>query len=198
MVMSAAKDAQQQMETQPKSPPTAKLPSEAEQAKHRLTHVPFANWCASCISHRSRPDRHESTGISHGWTVPTVSFDYYTKVDGQDVTDQETPDSVLSLIIVDSHTGFIAYVPLQAKSQLDHMNRELIQFIQRLGYSEVILRCDNEPPILQLQRLATKTRQSRGLKTTIPSMFCPLSLGRSGWTIWQMKQKFSVWLQWVC
>ena len=25
------------------------------------------------------------------------------------------------------------------------MNRELIQFIQRLGCSEVILRCDNEP-----------------------------------------------------
>ena len=29
----------------------------------------------------------------------------------------------------------------------------------------LLLRCDNEPAILQLQRLATKTRQSMGLKT---------------------------------
>ena len=50
-------------------------------------------------------------------------------------------------------------------NQLDHMNRELVQFIQRLGHSDVVLRCDNETAILQLQRLATKTRQSMGLKT---------------------------------
>ena len=34
-----------------------------------------------------------------------------------------------------------------------------------LGHSDVVLRCDNETAILQLQRLATKTRQSMGLKT---------------------------------
>ena len=45
------------------------------------------------------------------------------------------------------------------------MNRELVQFAQRLGYSEVIFRCDNERAILQLQRLAVKTRQNMVLKT---------------------------------
>ena len=170
MVLAASKDAQQQMERQPKVPPTAELPSEAEQAKHRLTHLPYASWCTSCVTHRARPDRHETTGISHEGTVPTISFDYfYTKSDGQDVLDEESPNSVLSLIIVDSLTGFVSCVPLQSKNQLDHMNRELTQFIQRLGYSEVILRCDNEPAILQLQRLTTKTRQSMGLKTTMSS-----------------------------
>ena len=149
MVMAAAKDAQQQMERQPRAPPTAEPPDEAEQARHRLTHIPYANWCTSC---RARPDRHETTGISHEGAIPTISFDYfYTKVDGNDITDQESPDAMFSLIIVDSHTGFIACVPLQAKSQLDHMNRELVQFIQGLGYSEVILHCDNEPSILQPQ-----------------------------------------------
>lgn len=44
-----------------------------------------------------------------------------------------------------------------------------MQFIQRLGYNNVILRCDNEPSILQLQRLATRTRQSMDLKTTMTS-----------------------------
>ena len=61
---------------------------------------------------------------------------------------------VLSLIIVCSATGFISCVPLQSKNHLDHMNRELVQLIQRLGHSDVVSRCDNEPAILQLQRLA--------------------------------------------
>ena len=49
------------------------------------------------------------------------------------------------------------------------LNRELVQFAQRLGHSELIFRCDNEPAILQLQRLATKTRQAMGLKTRMTS-----------------------------
>ena len=71
--------------------------------------------------------------------------------------------------MVCSATGFVACLPLQGKGQLEYMNRELVQFIQRLGYSEVILRCDNEPAILQLQRLTAKTRQSMGLRTRASS-----------------------------
>ena len=44
-----------------------------------------------------------------------------------------------------------------------------MQFAHRLGHGEVIFRCDNEPAILQLQRLATKTRQAMGLKTRMTS-----------------------------
>ena len=45
----------------------------------------------------------------------------------------------------------------------------MIQFIQMLGHSEVILHCDNEPSILQLQRLSQRTRQAMGLKTRVSS-----------------------------
>ena len=165
MVMAAAKDSQKELEREPHAPPTAEPPSELEQAKHRLTHFPYANWCPSCLMHRARPNRHERTGESHEGSIPTISFDFfYTKADGQEEPTEETPDSVFSLFIVCGATGFISFVPLQSKNQLDHMNRELVQFIQQLGFSDVVLRCDNEPAILQLQRLATKTRQSMGLK----------------------------------
>ena len=56
------------------------------------------------------------------------------------------------------------------------MNRELVVFAQRLGHSEVIFRGDssmwqwaNEPAILQLQRRATKTRQSMGFEARMSS-----------------------------
>eukprot|EP00435_Cladocopium_sp_Y103_P044674 s1582_g12.t1 len=170
LVISASRDAQQQLQRQPKAPPAADLPSESEQAAHRLTHLPFAAWCPSCLAHRARQNRHERTGESHSHAVPTVSFDFfYTKADGDEEPDETTPDTVLSLVIVCSQTGYTACVPLQHKNQLDLMNRELVQFVQRLGHSECNLRCDNEPAILQLQRLATRTRQSMGLKTKMSS-----------------------------
>ena len=170
MVMATAKDAKQEMERQPSARPAVTPPSEAEQALHRLTHLPYANWCPSCLSQRGRPDRHERTRESHAGEVPTVSFDFfYTRADGEEEPDENTPDAVLGLIMVCSATGFVACVPLQGKGQLEYMNRELVQFIQRLGYSEVILRCDNEPAILQLQRLTAKTRQSMGLRTRVSS-----------------------------
>ena len=121
---------------------------------------------ASCLAHRARPDRHVRSGESHADATPTISFDFfYTKADGQEEPDENTPDTVLALIMVCSQTSYTSCVPLQGKNQLDLMNRELIQFAQRLGHSEIVLRCDNEPAILQLQRLAAKTRQSMGLKT---------------------------------
>ena len=166
MVLAASKDAQQQLSRQAHGPPSAELPSEAEQAAHRLTHVPYASWCPSCLAHRARPDRHVRSGESHADATPTISFDFfYTKADGQEEPDENTPDTVLALIMVCSQTSYTSCVPLQGKNQLDLMNRELIQFAQRLGHSEIVLRCDNEPAILQLQRLAAKTRQSMGLKT---------------------------------
>ena len=113
MVMAAAKDSQKELEREPHAPPTAEPPSELEQAKHRLTHLPYSNWCPSCLMHRAH--RHERTGESHEGSIPTISFDFfYTKADGQEELTEETPDSVLSLIIVCSVTGFISCVPLQS------------------------------------------------------------------------------------
>ena len=54
-------------------------------------------------------------------------------------------DSITSLIVVDSHSSFLSCVPMEGKAQLDHANREIIKFVQMLGYSEIILHCDNEP-----------------------------------------------------
>ena len=136
-----------------------------EQSQHRLTHLPFKSWCPSCLAHRARSDKHERSGESHSGPVPTISFDFFfTKSDGKDAKGDE-PNKITSLIVVDSHTSFVACVPLEGKAQLDHANREVIKFVQMLGYSEIILHCDNEPAILQLKRLVLKTRQSMALKT---------------------------------
>ena len=165
IVMAASREAQAQQQRHPLAPVSAEVPSQFEQAQHRLTHIPYQAWCPSCISHRARADRHERTGESHAGPVPTTSFDYfYTKSDGQSAQ-EEDPDTITALVVVDSHSGFVSCIALEKKSQLDHANREIIKFIQMLGCSEVILHCDNEPSILQLKCLILRTRQAMGLKT---------------------------------
>ena len=56
----------------------AKMPDEAAQARHRLTHLPYANWCKECAEHRARPDRYERTDGTKRGSVPEVSFDFAT------------------------------------------------------------------------------------------------------------------------
>ena len=75
------------------------------------------------------------------------------------------PDSVIALVMVDSKTGFLGCVPMNSKAQFDLATKELIAFCQTLGYNEVMLRCDNEPSVLQLQRLVVQARQQMGLQT---------------------------------
>ena len=70
---------------------------------------------------------------------------------------------------------------MNAKSQFDLATKEVIAFIQTLGYSNVQLRCDNEPSALQLQRLIVEARQRMGLQTqaTTPSAYHGNSLAEN-------------------
>ena len=134
MVMAAAREAVNQQERSPLAPVSVEVPSEWEQSQHRLTHLPFKSWCPSCLAHRARSDKHERSGESHSGPVPTISFDFFfTKSDGKDAKGDE-PNKITSLIVVDSHTSFVACVPLEGKAQLDHANREVIKFVQMLGW----------------------------------------------------------------
>ena len=165
MMTAAAKEAQRQQGREALAPVSAETPTEYEQAKHRLTHLPYANWCPSCLAHRARPTRHERTGEAHAGAVPTISFDFfYTKSDGTSGQEGDA-QSVIALIVVCSHTNFISCIPLERKSQLDHANRQMVKFVQMLGHGEIIAHCDNEPSILQIKNLLVRTRQAMGLKT---------------------------------
>ena len=56
-------------------------------------------------------------------------------------------------------------MPLSSKAQVDLATKEIIAFCQTLGYNQVMLRCDNEPSILQTQRMVVQARQAMGLET---------------------------------
>ena len=128
----------------------AKIPDEATQARHKLTRVPYSNWCKECVEHRARPDRRERTdGVKRG-SIPEVSFDFcYTRA-------RDTETKSARAVAIDSQTGFIHVVPLGSKGQFRLIVvQELMNFSQLLGYSAITYRSDNEPTTRQILNMGS-------------------------------------------
>ena len=163
--LSAARETEAEQQRKPNPQKLAEPPDEKSQQLHMLTHLPFQEWCAHCVAHRSRPDRHKRDGQVKESGVPTVSFDFaYTKAVAPGGNAQDT-DQVIALVLVDSMTNYTGCVPISKKNDFDLMVREILQFTQVLGHSECTYLCDNEPSILQVQKRAVQARQMMGLVT---------------------------------
>ena len=61
-------------------------PTEAERLAHNRTHIPFADWCESCVRGRGRDDPHRARQ-DHvlGNPIPVVQCDYFFKAEKEDI-----------------------------------------------------------------------------------------------------------------
>ena len=150
---------------------TAERPSEEEVQRHNLTHIPYAAWCESCVKSKGRPERHErNEGRIGDRELPRISFDFAftSKSLGNDIS-EETDDGakLTTLVAHDSHTGSITCIPVRGKDEKKHSVRELVKYIQYLGYGDVCLMTDQEPATLAIQALLQRTWQRLGFKAVI-------------------------------
>ena len=153
-----------------------KGPTPEEEARHNLTHIPFAKWCPICVSTRSRRDSHVQGSEAHRSRseVPTIALDFfYADVDGGDLhfmqkEKKRGSEKGLVLACVCSGTGMLRAIPLPSKerSSLQYAAREVLSFISYLGYSEVSVRGDNEPSMTLLVDKVVQARTQVGLRTT--------------------------------
>ena len=165
IITAAANQAQREDLREPQAPKLAVPPSEKEQQQHALTHLPFADWCPSCVCHRSRQDRHMVDGSARRSGVPTISFDFcHTRAVPEGV-DPARAKPLTALVMVCSQTGYVHCTPVKNKNQFELMTRELISFAQLLGHSQLEFMCDNEPTMRTLLRMAVNTRLAMGLPT---------------------------------
>ena len=74
---------------------------------------------------------------------------------------------LITLVMHDSHTGAVHCVPVNNKSQTRYMSQEVLRFINFTGHGKVALRCDQEPTMLQIQKLVQRARQRLNLSTVI-------------------------------
>ncbi|CAK9082159.1 unnamed protein product [Durusdinium trenchii] len=146
----------------PVSAQSVESPSPEVIAAHNLTHTPYASWCPACLSAKGRPDQH-SGDASHlaQRSMPYISFDlFYT---GRSTGDdgEADQDKQVALAVFDSFSGAIHCIPVGSKSETKCMAKEISRFISFLGHEDITLRCDNEPTMIAVQRMAKASYRHR-------------------------------------
>ena len=133
-------------------------PTEAEVERHNVTHMPFRSWCPACVEGKARDKYHQKAEGQVGKEVPEIVFDYcFLGSEGEDtVAIQVTRDRRTRMI-------FAHVVPKKGFSH-EHGTMELIKDIAKLGYNEIILKCDGEPALKTIQE---EVRRQRSEKTIL-------------------------------
>ena len=93
----------------------AKMPDEATQTKHSLTHLTYATWCKERVEHQARPVRHERTG---GLTRGSISEVIFFATLAREIHKQSQQEQyVCGLVVIDSQTGYIHVAPIRKQQE---------------------------------------------------------------------------------
>ena len=139
--------------------PTPELPCQSDIEKHREDHLPYASWCDHCVEGRGREMGHHAVE-TNARSVPTISFDYMfmnSKGDAVEniITDGGTDvhdDGIKVLVVKDSRSKaiFAHVVPEKGVDDRQYAVSVLMEDVQWMGYTKLILKSDNEPAIRKL------------------------------------------------
>ena len=132
---------------------TPDQPTAKEVEQHRdEQHINFRSWCADCVrargtgeQHRARPDERK---------VPIFSFDYLIFDREDQRSDEQATFKVLVAKDHRSKSVFAHAVDHKGETDDGYAVRALVEDLKWLGYSQVILKSDNEKAILKLLRRA--------------------------------------------
>ena len=129
-------------------------PSHEEREKHNATHLPYRSWCHICVQARGREDDHKRNKEKQVEAVPTVVMDY--KAFGQD----EEDESLTSIVMRDKRTTCTAAHIAECKGTGDQwIVNKLVSDIDDWGYTDLILKCDGEPALIQVAEAMKKRRK---------------------------------------
>ena len=151
---------------------TPYTPTASELADHRISHLPFRNWCPECVEAFGREAPHKSTTGTRATWVPVVSCDYlfvstrgvFTREEWRPVNPEETHLKVLVVYDSKSRCLFAHAVPQKGIDESRYVIDAFATDIAWLGWSRVIIRSDNEPALVKLVIETLKTLKVNGLE----------------------------------
>lgn len=144
-----------------------------EVLKHNLTHLPYQAWCPACVRGKGRPDVHkqdQTRGINR--EHPTIFFGlFYTGKRKAETASRAVPvgekEKTICMAVVDSFSKAAHAIPVYNKADARLMAKEICRFINYLGYSTLVLRCDQEPTMLRVQDVAVCILKKVGCKVLV-------------------------------
>ena len=120
--------------------PKPRTPSKAEWERHVVSHVPFRDWCRHCVAGRGlerRHQRHPGRG-----------------------------DATPMLVAKDRRTGMVFALPVERKGAADpHAVEQLAAWVYMLGSSQMAIRSDGEPAVMQFAAAVRDARRPGSVTT---------------------------------
>ena len=137
--------------------PTAKMVED-----HNVSHLPFRNWCSSCVRGRGRSQQHRLQDHT-GDGVPVVSIDYGFFGSSSTALAAGASGSEMPVLVVRDRRSKATWSHLvPCKGTAHHWpTKVLVQDLDRSGYRKVILKCDQEPSIIALAMEAKEPMDRR-------------------------------------
>ena len=141
--------------------------------RHYKTHVPFRPWCPVCVEAKGIEDPHHCAQHGREHEIPLVAIDY--KSFGQSGENEHYKGT--ALIVKDRDTKTIHGHIVNEKGVGDGwILSKLMEDIDNLGYTELILKGGGEPALVQVMN---EVKRQRPHKTILehPPAYDPMSDG---------------------
>ena len=137
-------------------------PTEAEVERHNMTHMPFRSWCPACVEGKARDKHHQKSEDQGEKGIPEIVFDYC-------FLGSEDEETIAIQVARDRRTRMIfAHVVPKKGFSHEHGAAEMIKDIVKLGYNEIILKCDGEPALKTIQEEVQKQRPEKTILENSP------------------------------
>jgi len=162
--------------------PVPDPPSDMERFTHELTHLPFAPWCQWCQMGKGQDRPHHMVHPSEKSEVPKVEMDFMF-MDKENRKCSKEEANVTILTCVDESTGVPLALVVPGKGvDNKYALSSVLDYLKRLGHSEIRLRTDGEPAIKALSDLIVKERSPLKTQQETTPRYSAASLGLMGVT----------------
>ncbi len=153
----AAAEAQQPMRRTPSTRPTA-----AEIRAHRVSHLPFRDWCPECVAGRAKDWPHRQQKETEELTIPEINMDYCF------IRDEPGDEYSVVLVGKDRSTKLIlAHVVPNKGGDVEWVCEQVCRDIKKFGIrGDVVFRSDQEPALVDLLNQICSMRPSSRACTT--------------------------------
>ena len=142
-----------------------KMPTKAEREAHQVGHATFQPWCKECVQGRGIATPHAARDkLRRVHEVPIIGMDYgFPEGNPRDKAqgDPGEKSGLTILVLKDDRSGSVLCTAVPKKgTTFSGVVKKIAEWIDELGYPKVILKCDQEPSILQVQREVQEKRTS--------------------------------------
>ena len=140
-------------------------PTQREMEEHNITHLPFRSWCPHCVAGKAQDRPHRMRKEDQmDKQVPEIVFDYGF------FGGKEDEETLAVRVARDRRTQMVFANVVPRKGMIhEHGAKSMVEDLEKLGYKEIILKCDGEPALKNVQAEVQRRRSAQTiLENSVP------------------------------